>query len=743
MKSFSSVACLLCLVGCAVARSDDHPVGKVIKMLEGLKAKAIMEGKQEENAYQKFAYWCKDSIKTLKTAIEEQNERISVLEDLIAGKTKEKEVLEEEIETLENEIAEREAAVEKANKEREAEHKLYQEAIKDLDLTIEAVDVALEAVSKSYAKTEGGASLLQAQKQVKKVIALISVFSSTTDTQLDALSRFVQPNEIEEDDVKKPIEEAEEAEKEPLLAEGDRAAHVDVYKFKSGNVIELLKGLRLKFQDDKLKTVKEETNAANGHELAMQAQGNAIAAAKHSKDKKENTLAQVEKVLAEANAELEATQADKKADSKSLKDTTESCETKKSEWDERSETRKLEIEAMDQAMKILAKATGTTTEAPSNPVPPPNPVASEEESFLQIASFLQTHDNPKRSALAVIRQAAKDHHSRALERLAQEVSSHLGPEEKQLGKEVFTDVNNMIEQMIFRLMDEQKQEDEHKAWCDKELSMTNTMKEDKEDKVAELKAEIATQTAEVAQLTEDIKAADLMIAEIVKFKAEATEVREIGKAENKAAVEDAKLAQKAIADATAVLTDFYKESGEIAKKPWEFIQKPVELPENPATWDSSYTGVSDPDKQPTGIISVLETCMADYAKMEAETKAQEAADQKSYEQAMSDNDVEMAERKQESEMKSNEKKRRVGKIDSLNSQLKDTSNELYKTNQYLKDLQPACVTGDSTYEARKAARTQEVEALQNAQKILEDAFNKEVEEVEATNAVGFLRRHSH
>jgi len=301
----------------------------------------------------------------------------------------------------------------------------------------------------------------------------------------------------------------------------------------------------------------------------------------------------------------------------------------------------------------------------------------------------------------------------------------------------------MIEQMIFRLMDEQKQEDEHKAWCDKELSMTNKMKDEKEDKVAELKAEIATQTAEVAQLTEDIKAADLMIAEIVKFKAEATEVREIGKAENKAAVEDAKLAQKAIADATAVLTDFYKESGEIAKKPWEFIQKPVELPENPATWDSSYTGVSDPDKQPTGIISVLETCMADYAKMEAETKAQEAADQKAYEQAMSDNDVEMAERKQESEMKSNEKKRRVGKIESLNSQLKETSNELYKTNQYLKDLQPACVTGDSTYEARKAARTQEVQALQQAQKILEDAFNKEVEEVEATNAVGFLRRHSH
>ena len=41
----------------------------------------------------------------------------------------------------------------------------------------------------------------------------------------------------------------------------------------------------------------------------------------------------------------------------------------------------------------------------------------------------------------------------------------------------------MIEKMIFQLMDEQRQEDELKAWCDQELSHNNASKVDKESKI--------------------------------------------------------------------------------------------------------------------------------------------------------------------------------------------------------------------------------------------------------------------
>merc|ERR1712216_929899 len=150
---------------------------------------------------------------------------------------------------------------------------------------------------------------------------------------------------------------------------------------------------------------------------------------------------------------------------------------------------------------------------------------------------------------------------------------------------------------------------------------------------------------------------------------------------------------------------------------------PVKLPEDPKTWDSSYTGVADP-KQPGGIITMLENINADFSKMEAETKSQEQVDQKEFEEAMKANDIEKAGRTQESEMKSAEKARRTEKIADLNSSKKDTSAELEKTEQYLEDLKPACVDGDSKYEDRKAARAKEVEALKKAQVTLQDAFKE-------------------
>merc|ERR1719498_1446343 len=214
------------------------------------------------------------------------------------------------------------------------------------------------------------------------------------------------------------------------------------------------------------------------------------------------------------------------------------------------------------------------------------------------------------------------------------------------------------------------------------------------------------------------------IAEIVAFMNEATDIRKEGKKENKLAIKDAQDAQTAVANAVAVLTDFYKSSGEIAKEPWEFIQRGVDLPDSPDTWDSSYTGVSDPKSQPGGIVTVLEKTSEDFAKMEADTRAQEASDQEAYDEDMQENDIEKAKRSKEEEMKTNEKKRLVDKVASLTKNKKHTSDELEATEQYEKDLQPACVEGDSSYEDRKAARTQEIEALRTAQNILADAFKE-------------------
>merc|ERR1719389_314479 len=174
---------------------------------------------------------------------------------------------------------------------------------------------------------------------------------------------------------------------------------------------------------------------------------------------------------------------------------------------------------------------------------------------------------------------AKVTHAKALERLAQEIQAHLtGP---------FDEINAMVQKMIFRLMSEQKDEDDHKNWCDKELEKTDTMIENKEDKIEDLTAKIEEAEADVQELTQQIKDAEAMIAEIDEHVKESTDIRNEGKSENAISLKDSQEAQAAVANAVAVLEQFYKESGQVKKEEWEFVQRGrrgVDLPDEPSTW---------------------------------------------------------------------------------------------------------------------------------------------------------------
>merc|ERR1719207_481279 len=66
------------------------------------------------------------------------------------------------------------------------------------------------------------------------------------------------------------------------------------------------------------------------------------------------------------------------------------------------------------------------------------------------------------------------------------------------GSGTFDQIKNMIEKMIFHLIDEQKNEDEHKHWCDKEITNTELMITEKTEKSEDLDSTI-TQLAEKIQ----------------------------------------------------------------------------------------------------------------------------------------------------------------------------------------------------------------------------------------------------
>merc|ERR1719453_1648560 len=265
-------------------------------------------------------------------------------------------------------------------------------------------------------------------------------------------------------------------------------------------------------------------------------------------------------------------------------------------------------------------------------------------------------------------------------------------------------------------------------WCDIETDKSQETKEDKSEKMDYLKKKIDQMDASIKLLTKQIVENNEKTDTITNYMKQETDLRNENHAEIVATIKDATDAQTAIGSAIAVLTDFYKKSGMIPKEPWEFIQteqtRDVELPDSPATWDSSYTGVSDPKNGAEGVLSVLDESMQKFSKMEADAKVQDEVDQKDYDQDMAAKKVELEETAMDSQMKTSRKDTLQEKLEGAATSLKHTKSEIDAVEQYLKDLEPACGSGDSSYEERKKARADEIEALRKAQTILEDAFRQ-------------------
>lgn len=704
-----TIAMAMVLIGVSAASrlrtsgGDEHPVEKVIALLKDLDKEALKAAQEEEHEYGKFVQWCKNSKSTLSKAIEKGKSEIDSLKDKVSSLEKEEKSLEKSIEELGKQILEHEAGATEAKDQRDKESELYTEVDKDLGDTIDAVDEAIKALEDAK---KSSSELVQknARSKAAKLLQLPMLLAQLTEDQQALVMHLDDPKEPRAD----------------ILAKGNAAEHQKTYNFKSDNIVELLKSLKMKFEDDRVEASKAETNAQNAYDLAEDARSKAVETAKSAKTEKEAFLGDVQGDLTTAKGDLKTYKDDLKADKSSMETTEESCSLKATEYEERTTLRSKEREAIAKAIEILAEVSGVRTEKPENPVPPPSPLEAEGDAAAG-AEFMQLLGSPvqaaeaRQSAINLLRQAAKRGHNKALAEFAEQVNT-MKPSQ-------FDEVQQMIQKMIFRLMAEQKDEDEHKAWCDLEIEKTNISHSEKEEKIEELEAKIKTDKAKEVLLGQEIQDANEMVADLTKHMTEATEIRQAGSAENKAAIQDAKDAQAAIAQATAVLESYYKESGMITSE--AFLQgghkEPVTVPDSPSTWDSSYTGIKDPNNQPDGIISMLKEIAKDFSEMEADTLASEAMDKKAYDEEMQKCDIEKAKRAKEAEMKADEKKHLNNKIIDHEKSLKHTTAELEAVEQYSKDLAPACIEGTSTYEDRKDARAAEIEALKKAQVILEEA----------------------
>jgi len=661
----------------AAVSEGDHPIVGVISLLQRLTVQAHQEGETEAQLFQKFVYWCKNSEKQLNKAIAKEDENILSLTDQIAGLKSDISTLKEEIGDLDDQLTKMDVDASKAKKIRDEENELYKSEQSNFGETIDAVDTAIDVMKDSKS------SLSQKSQTV----------------------------------VKKAVFLAERIEGKPTRPEPK------AYNFKSGSIIETFKGMNGAFEEQKLDSDQAETAKQNSYNLAKDARDRAITAAEESKSEKESIKSDKEQTKASAETDLGSEQTAHEADTTTLQDTQKDCKAKSDEWDARSSTRSGEIEAMTMAVKILTKVSGVRNpdshEIPTKSLVQAASTVDEDTANFNsrlAPSFLQLKD-PKAKAVIFLKQAAKRLKNRALQKLAAELGTYNGP---------FDQIKQMINKMVFRLMAEQKDEDDQKNWCDLETDKSTESKEDKKDKMENYQDRISEAQTAINELSRKISDNSDKLKELTEYKKEETDMRKENHEEITATIKDAVDAQAAVTQAISVLKEFYKSSGMIAKEPWEFVQvgrgQAVNLPDSPSTWDSSYTGAADPNAGGEGVLAILDGCMDKFSEMEADAKVADNTDQKNFDTDMADTKTNMEEVKMDSEMKGSKKDALQEKLEGMATELKHTSSEFDAVKQYLKDLEPACGSGDSSFEDRKQARTDEVEALKKAQTILEEAF---------------------
>merc|ERR1719399_1834248 len=107
-------------------------------------------------------------------------------------------------------------------------------------------------------------------------------------------------------------------------------------------------------------------------------------------------------------------------------------------------------------------------------------------------------------------------HKAAMQQLASQLETYEGP---------FDQLKAMIQKMVFHLMKEQTDEDEHKNWCDVEVETNTELKDDRDEKLREFTKKIEKMDAEVKELTKNIAENNEKIQQITESMKEETEIR--------------------------------------------------------------------------------------------------------------------------------------------------------------------------------------------------------------------------
>merc|ERR1719335_943254 len=252
----------------------------------------------------------------------------------------------------------------------------------------------------------------------------------------------------------------------------------------------------------------------------------------------------------------------------------------------------------------------------------------------------------------------------------QKLNSHiLSALAMRVSQDPLAKVKKMIQDMVYKLMEEANEEAEHKGFCDTEMGTNKNTRDAKSSKVEELTASIKQMTAEAEMLTSEAAGLTDEVLALDTAVSEASALRTAESTKNKQTISDAVAAKEAVQAATKVLKDFYGGAASLIQ-----------------------TGATTKAKDAGGILGMLEVILSDFERLESETSNDEEAGASSHEKFL----IESSKSKAVMNADIKHKKNTVQKLTSETAEAK-------------KELK-------ITQEERVARRKAEIESLEDALK---------------------------
>merc|ERR1719359_2715437 len=370
---------------------------------------------------------------------------------------------------------------------------------------------------------------------------MMQLKSATSVAQ--ALAVMVEASSLNSADASKLtslLQSSQESEDESL---GAPAAQV--YKNKSGGIIETMQDLYEKAEAQLDEARKTETKNLQAYEMLPQSLKDEIKYGNKDLDKAKKNHAASAEAEAAAQGDLDVTQKDLDEDIKSLATLHQDCMTGAEDFEAETKSRGEELKALATAKKVIVEATSFAQDL--------------SYGFIQV-SMSSGADLANFEAVRFVRDLAQKQKSPALAQLASRMAQAIRAGGS--SSDPFAKVKSLISNMIEKLLSEAQEDATEHAFCEKEMAETEAKKADKEATIEKLSTKIDSMSATSAKRKEQVAELDAQLAALAKTQAEADSLR----AEEKAAF-DANSAEmekgvKGVQLALKVLNEYYAKEEE-------------------------------------------------------------------------------------------------------------------------------------------------------------------------------------